>query len=172
MAKIKRSTQRGKRGQALEKLIEYSAKQYLVKGKARIDKIPTPMTQYRGKVWRERSTVDFSGTIQGGRSVDFDAKATQEKTRFEICNETHIAPHQIEYLKQKHQLGGIAFLLVEFTTLNEHYIIPYPAIEKFIERGHAGGRKSIAYNEFNIETGIIPIGPGPGIALDFLEPYI
>lgn len=170
--KIKRSIARGKRGQALENLILYSCRQYSTKGKARIDKVPTPMKTYRGKTfYSEKSTVDFSGTIKGGRSVDFDAKATREK-RFAICDNTHLAPHQVAYLKEKHELGGIAFLLVEFTTRNEHYIVTYPAIERFIERGAAGGRKSIAYDEFTEENGIFKIGPGPGVALDFLAPFL
>jgi recombination protein U len=171
MTKIKRSSRRGKRGQALEKLIEVASDQYRIKGRARIDKVPTPMKTYKGKTFYDsKSTVDFSGTIKGGRSVDFDAKATKDP-RLPVTDETHIRPHQIEYLREKHQLGGIAFLLVEFTEKNEHYVIPYDSLAAFIERAEAGGRRSIAYDEFTFEYNIHKIEPGPGVVLDFLKPW-
>ena len=131
------------------------------------------MKTFRGKTFYEKkSTVDFIGTIRGGITVAFDAKQTNVETRFDIGNETHVQPHQMDYLRQVYLLGGFAFFIIEFSTKGEQYLLPYAAAKRYKDRGLEGGRKSIAYEEFKTDPHITKLGPGPGIALDFLKPYI
>src|SRR5699024_2486642 len=118
---------KGKRGQALENLIEYSNKSYRQKGWAVIDKVPTPWTVYydkrTGRVVRafpkEKGTVDFLG-VSHGRGIAFDAKSTNNTTRFPLDN---VKEHQLQYLLDYQEQGGIAFLIVEFAKLREIYYL-------------------------------------------------
>ena len=57
-----------------------------------------------------RAIVDFTGTLEGGRSVAFDAKDCIGR-RIEL---NRLADHQIDYLGDVHALGGLAFVLVRF----------------------------------------------------------
>lgn len=107
------------RGAFLEKVIERSNNQYLERGLALIDKIPTPMTgNTRKNTFRytKKSTVDFTGVSQG-QFVCFDAKQCSVP-RFEF---SRLQPHQESYLKHAHEQKGIAFILILFTKENELY---------------------------------------------------
>ena len=64
--------------------------------------------------YRTPSTTDFNG-IYKGYYIDFDAKETNSKTSFPLSNIHH---HQIEHLKDVHQHGGIAFLIVQWKQYN------------------------------------------------------
>ena len=44
--------------------------------------------------------------------------------------------------------GGISFLLVNFTTEEEFYLLPLEVLKKFWESAQKGGRKSIPYSAF------------------------
>lgn len=90
------------RGRSFEQLIEHSNKQYQTKGKALIQKVPTPWKVIRrGKQIvsahpAEKSTVDFVG-VADGKAIAFDAKSTRELTRFPLSN---IEVHQMVFLPQ------------------------------------------------------------------------
>src|SRR5579875_38202 len=121
------------RGMAFEYLIEYTNRQYQAKGIAVIQKIPTPVKMIRRgaqivSAFPERkSTVDFIG-VAGGRAIAFDAKSTRLYTRFPHGN---IEQHQYEFLWEWQTQGGIAFVLVEFSTLHEVYVMPFEILQKF-----------------------------------------
>ena len=79
---------RGLRGSTLEDLINRSNEQYLEKGLALIQKIPTPITPIKiDKEHRhitlayfdQKSTVDYIGAVQG-IPVCFDAKECTSNT--------------------------------------------------------------------------------------------
>lgn len=112
-------------GQAFERLIERTNKQYQLKNRALISKIPTPLKPVRkgeefvGAFYEKKSGVDFQG-VYNGRAIAFDAKSTKETTRFPLDN---IADHQIKFLKQWQDQGGISFLLIEFAKRREVYYI-------------------------------------------------
>ena len=57
-----------------------------------------------------KAIVDYVGTLEGGRSVAFDAKDCVER-RITL---DRLADHQIAYLGDVYALGGMAFILVRF----------------------------------------------------------
>ena len=63
------------------------------------------------------STTDYNG-IYKGKYVDFEAKETNSLTSFPLNN---IHKHQIIHLNNIARHGGIAFIIVRFTMLNETY---------------------------------------------------
>ena len=126
---------RGLRGSTFEELINQTNEQYEQMNLALIQKIPTPITPvkidqgsrhitlaYFDKV----STVDYIGAVQG-IPVCFDAKECKTE-KFE-------------------EQGGIAFLLIYYTTRDELYYMRYRQIQKFWDRAKNGGRKSIRFDE-------------------------
>jgi len=160
----------GKRGMALENLVEYSNQVYKNKGMALVDKVPTPWNvsydKRTGRVFRafpeKKGTVDFIG-ISHGRSLAFDAKNTKERTRFPLSN---VEQHQVDYLLNHQDQGGISFFIIFFEKHNEAYYTP---IDKFIDWWNGqfeGGRKSIPYEWFTLN--VDRIKTRNGVPLDYL----
>ena len=120
---------RGLRGSTLEDLLNRTNDSYREKKLALIQKIPTPITPIEiDKKSRHitlayfdmKSTVDYIGAVQG-IPVCFDAKECAVKTfRFKTFMSTRSAHEGIE------QQGGIAFIILHFTALDELYYIPVP----------------------------------------------
>ncbi len=158
------------RGRSFEQLIEHSNKQYLAKGKALVQKVPTPWTVIRrGKQIvsahpAEKSTVDFVG-VADGKPIAFDAKSTRELTRFPLSN---IEVHQMVFLQNFHDQGGQAFVLIEFAKIYEVYLVPFPKLREYWNNARKGGRKSIPYDEMKHFP---KISSGNGIALDYLSVF-
>lgn len=161
----------GKRGKALEQKIEHTNKVYQKKGWALVHKEPTPWNvsydRKTGRVYRafpkEKGTVDFIG-VSHGRPIAFDAKNTKEKTRFPLSN---VKEHQVEYLRNHQDQGGISFLIVEFEKLGETYLLKFDQLYKWWIDAKRGGRKSIPYSFFNVECERIL--PKRGVAVDYLK---
>ena len=116
------------RGMMLESDINQSNKYYLDHNIALIYKKPTPIkvvkVEYPKNVikeayFNEPSTLDYNG-IYKGKYLEFDAKETQSNTSFPISN---IHKHQLEHMKRVIYFGGITFLIVRFTKINETYIL-------------------------------------------------
>ena len=144
---------RGLRGSTLEELINRTNSQYREKGLALIQKIPTPITPVRiDKTSRhitlayfeQRSTVDYIGAVQG-IPVCFDAKECSTDT-FPLMN---IHPHQVEFMKDFEQQGGVAFFLIFFTSENIFYYLPLRDLLVFWNRREEGGRKSFRKEELD-----------------------
>ncbi len=142
---------RGLRGSTLEDLINRTNDSYREKKLALIQKIPTPITpisidkQSRHitlAYFEQKSTVDYIGAVQG-IPVCFDAKECAVKT-FPLQN---IHPHQIAFMKEFEEQGGISFIILSFTTLNETYYLPFRDVYRFWRRMEEGGRKSFTYDE-------------------------
>lgn len=142
---------RGLRGSTLEDMINHSNELYREKHLALIQKIPTPITPITiAKESRhitlayfdQKSTVDYIGTVQG-IPVCFDAKECAVKT-FPLQN---VHPHQIQFMKEFEEQGGIAFIILHFTTLDEIYYVPFRQVYEFWQRMEDGGRKSFTYDE-------------------------
>ena len=102
------------RGAILEDLITYTSEQYKKNGIAVINKVPTPVTVLKsGKgFFKGKSTVDYTGALKGGQFVCFEAKETKQTSSFPLKN---IHQHQIEYMRNITECGGLAFLIVRFT---------------------------------------------------------
>lgn len=144
---------RGLRGSALEDLINHSNESYRSKKLALIQKIPTPITpvsidkesrHITMAYFDQKSTVDYIGTVQG-IPVCFDAKECAVKT-FPLQN---VHEHQISFMREFEEQGGIAFIILSYTVLNEIYYIPFGELYRFWQRMEQGGRKSFTYDEID-----------------------
>ena len=93
--------------------------------------------------------MDYIGVVQG-LPVCFDAKECRTDT-FPLQN---IHPHQIAFMKDFEAQGGIAFILLSFTTRNEVYYLPFDHVAAFWERMETGGRKSFTYEEIDRDYGV------------------
>lgn len=142
---------RGLRGSTLEDLINHTNQRYREKKLALIQKIPTPIKpitidkEHRHitmAYFDQKSTVDYIGTVQG-IPVCFDAKECATDT-FPLQN---VHRHQIEFMREFEEQGGIAFIILYFTSREEMYYIPFDQLERFWDRMEAGGRKSFTYEE-------------------------
>ena len=139
------------RGMNLEDDINNSNKYYLENDIAIIYKKPTPIkvvnVEYNNRIntkikeayYQIPSTTDYNG-IYKGKYIDFEAKETKNKTSFSLNN---IHPHQIDHLIKVRKHGGISFLIIRFTTLDETYILETKYLEEFLKNDE---RKSIPYN--------------------------
>lgn len=144
---------RGLRGSTLEDMINMTNEHYRQQKLALIQKIPTPITPVEIDqstrhitlaYFEKQSTVDYIGAVQG-IPVCFDAKECTVKT-FPIMN---IHEHQVKFMEDFEKQGGISFILLFFSSLNETYYIPFKDIKFFYERSLNGGRKSFTYDEID-----------------------
>ena len=142
---------RGLRGSTLEDIINHTHEVYREKKLALIQKIPTPITPITIEkstrhitlaYFDQKSTVDYIGAVQG-IPVCFDAKECAVKT-FPLQN---VHEHQIRFMKEFEEQGGIAFIILHFTALDELYYVPFRDLETFWKRMQDGGRKSFTYDE-------------------------
>ena len=148
------------RGMSLEAEINDSNDYYRSIDKAFIYKKPTPIqitkVDYpsRDKALIKEafftipSTTDYNGLYEG-KYIDFEAKETRNKTSFSLHN---IHPHQITHLKNIYLHGGISFLIVRFTTLDETYLLPTKDFLEFLE---SDTRKSIPHSFFQEKAYLI-----------------
>ncbi len=147
------NTNYGNRGMTLENELNSSNDYYRLIDKAIIYKKPTPIkitnvdypsrdkAVIKGAYFTVPSTTDYNG-IYKGKYIDFEAKETKSTTNFTLRN---IHPHQIEHLKSIEKHGGIAFIIVRFTILNETYLMPINKLEIFLDNND---RKSIPIDYF------------------------
>lgn len=144
---------RGLRGSDLEDLINRTNDSYREKKLALIQKVPTPITpisidkesrHITLAYFEQKSTVDYIGAVQG-IPVCFDAKECRVKT-FPLQN---IHSHQIAFMKEFEEQGGISFIILSFTALNEIYYLPFQEVYRFWKRMEEGGRKSFTYDELD-----------------------
>jgi recombination protein U len=119
------------RGKYLEEWIEQANQTYNARGEAVITKIPTPWKVQRNRqpftkqyaiayaYPEKKSTVDFGGTA-AKKSIWFDVKATKHKTNFPLAN---IHQHQLDYLRQVHEQGGKAFIIVHSEAIQKTWLL-------------------------------------------------
>ncbi len=162
----------GNKGMSFEDEINQSNEYYLVHDKAVIHKKPTPIqivkseypsrnkTRITEAYFVTPSTTDYNG-IYKGKYIDFEAKETRSKTSFSLSN---IHEHQITHLKNVYRHGGISFLIVRFTTINETYLLKSEDLVYYIERTD---KKSIPLEFFKEKGYIIKDGLRPRI--DYLK---
>lgn len=160
------------RGMNLENDISISNSYYLNNDIAVIYKKPTPITisrvDYPSRLeavikegyFKTPSTTDYNG-IYKGKYIDFEAKETKNKTSFPLHN---IHNHQIKHLEKIHNHGGIGFIIVRFTSLDETYLL---TIEKLISFLKNNNRKSIPLEYFKKNGRIIKTKWEPRV--DYIE---
>ena len=124
---------RGLRGSVLEQLIEKTNEKYKKKGAALAIKIPTPITPVAidktqslitKAYFTKKSSVDYIGLYKG-TPFCFDAKETE----LEYLPVGNIKPHQVEFMGDFTQNGGIAFFIVNYSPKNEFYYLPFEEID-------------------------------------------
>lgn len=161
---------RGLRGSTLEDMINHSNEIYREKKLALIQKIPTPITPINIEketrhitlaYFDQKSTVDYIGTVQG-IPVCFDAKECAVKT-FPLQN---VHEHQVQFMKEFEEQGGIAFIILHFTAVDEIYYLTFAQLYRYWERMVQGGRKSITYDEIDKS---FQIGRHRDILVHYLE---
>lgn len=144
---------RGLRGSGLEELINLTIEKYREQKLALIQKIPTPITpiemdKEHGHItlayFDQRSTVDYIGAVQGV-PVCFDAKECQAST-FALAN---VHEHQVLFMREFEQQGGISFLLIYFKEKDIYYYMRDRELESFWKRMEDGGRKSFRMDELD-----------------------
>ena len=159
------------RGMNLEYDINVTNEYYLTNDIAVIYKKPTPITinkvdypSRKDAVIKEAhfktpSTTDYNG-IYKGKYIDFEAKETKLKS-FPLQN---IHKHQLDHLEKIVKHGGIGFVIVAFTSLNEVFLLP---IENFINYITETKKKSIPYTFFKEKGYLIEYSYNP--RLDYLK---
>lgn len=146
---------RGLRGSTLEDLINHTNERYREKKLALIQKVPTPITpitidkesrHITLAYFEQKSTVDYIGAVQG-IPICFDAKECAADT-FPLQN---VHEHQVAFMKEFEEQGGIAFLIISFTSREENFYLPFADLYLFWQRMNEGGRKSFTYAEIDKE---------------------
>lgn len=144
---------RGLRGSTLEEFINLTNEKYAAQGLALIQKVPTPITPVRIDkdsrhitlaYFDQKSTVDYIGAVQG-IPVCFDAKECAVST-FPLHN---VHEHQVRFMEEFEEQGGIAFIVLHWTGMDEIYYIPFDHLLGFWNRMRSGGRKSFTYQEID-----------------------
>ena len=146
---------RGLRGSTLEDLINRSNEKYSEAGLALVQKIPTPITPINiDKQTRhitlayfdQKSTVDYIGIAQGV-PICFDCKECAVDT-FALAN---VHEHQLAFMKDFKEQGGVAFLLIYYSHKDIVYYMPVDELDRFWMRAENGGRKSVAFDELDLD---------------------
>ena len=157
------------RGMSLENDLNMTNEYYRSIDKAYIYKKPTPIklvkVDYRHNKIEEGyfdtpSTTDYNG-IYKGRYIDFEAKETTNKTSFPISN---IHPHQLKHLENVNRHGGIAFLIIRFSKLNETYLLLESNLKDYLNKFK---KKSIPLSYIREKGHVINVKYTPRV--DFLE---
>ncbi len=161
---------RGLRGSTLEEAINLTNEKYRQKKLALIQKVPTPIKPITIEketrhitlaYFDQKSTVDYIGAVQG-IPVCFDAKECA-KDSFPLQN---IHEHQIQFMKEFEEQGGIAFFLLYFLSRDIFYYLTLKQLLIFWERAKKGGRKSFRYEELDEKY---QISPYAGVMVHYLE---
>ncbi len=149
----------GHRGMSLEEDLNDTNKYYLNSDMAAIYKKPTPIqivtVDYKSRstakiteaYFQTPSTTDYNGVYKS-LYLDFEAKETQSKTALAL---SLIHPHQLDHMERVIRYGGIAFLIVRFSTLGETYFVFASKVLHFVKTEK---RKSIPHQWF-VENGIL-----------------
>ncbi|PDZ06605.1 Holliday junction resolvase RecU [Bacillus cereus] len=144
----------GNRGMAFEKLINLSNEMYQRERVALINKRATPVKVLKSKggrvlngFYEAKSTVDYDGVYKG-RAIAFEAKSTENATRFDLKN---IAQHQLDYLEKVEKMGAICFFLIEFSKDKAIFVVPLSVIQSYVKMSQQPkGKKSIPRADFDI----------------------
>lgn len=159
------------RGKTLEDDLNETNQYYLTNGIAVIHKKPTPIqivdVHYpkrsaaiiKEAYFKQASTTDYNGVYKG-KYIDFEAKETKSTASFPLKN---FHDHQIKHMQAVTAQGGIAFVIMRFSTTDTIYLMSAKELFVYWERMHAGGRKSITIQEVETTSTKIPLGFQPRI---------
>ena len=146
---------RGLRGLVLEEMINLTNERYREKNLALVQKIPTSIKPVQfDKEHRhitlayfdQKSTVYYIGAVQG-IPVCFDAKECASDT-FPLQN---IHDHQIAFMRDFEQQGGVSFLLIYFSKHHRCYYLRFEKLMEYWQRQYQGQRKNFKFHEMEPE---------------------
>lgn len=134
-------------GKNFEKLIDLACKYYRAEGKADISKIDEPFRVIRLKKagrfegqFTKNANPDFEGTLDGGRSICFEAKYT----RTDRIKQSVVSEKQAEVLEIKSRLGGLAGVCIGIK--DRYFFIPWQVWSNMKE---IFGRKYVKANDLS-----------------------
>lgn len=138
------------RGLSLESDLNITNEYYRDNKIAIVYKKPTPVrcveTECIGKktiikkaFYEMPSTTDYNGVYKG-YYIDFEAKEVRTKA-FSLTN---IHEHQLKHLFDVREQGGIAFIIVRFSKIDETYMLDSKVLNNIIKNGE----KSISLDYF------------------------
>ena len=166
----------GNRGMRLENDLNSTNEYYASIDKAYIYKKPTPIkitkVNYPSRdkavitqaFFTIPSTTDYNG-IYKGKYIDFEAKETKTLS-FPFTN---ISLHQINHLDKVIHHGGIAFLIIAFTKVNEVYLLDASFM---VEAYRKNDRKSLRYETIKEKGHLIRQGFLPRLHyLEIIDQY-
>ncbi|MBR2696454.1 MAG: Holliday junction resolvase RecU [Parasporobacterium sp.] len=160
---------RGLRGSQFEKVINSTNEKYRELRLALVQKIPTPIKPVEIDndrhitlaYFEKKSTVDYIGVVQSF-PVCFDAKECSSET-FQMLN---VHEHQYQFMEDFERQGGVAFLLIYFSSVDKYYYMKFFELKKFYARAKSGEKKSFHISELDPE---FFMGPKLGVELHYLE---
>ena len=126
----------------------------------RVVQVEYPKNKIKEAYFNEPSTLDYTGIYQG-KYLEFDSKETLSKTSFPLSN---IHAHQLEHIKKVIHHGGIAYLIVRFSNLNQTFLLLGNDLISFINTEE---RKSIPLEYFKKKGYLIEIKYAP--RLDYIK---
>ena len=126
----------------------------------RVVQVEYPKNKIKEAYFNEPSTLDYTGIYQG-KYLEFDAKETLSKTSFPLSN---IHAHQLEHIKKVIHHGGIAYLIIRFSNLNQTFLLLGNDLISFINTEE---RKSIPLEYFKKKGYLIEIKYAP--RLDYIK---
>lgn len=114
-------------GARFELIIEHACSVYAHRGIAMIEKTPEPLKMIRAgrgneviAVFEKKAQPDFQGTLQGGKSIVFEAKHTNDNNiKFD-----RITPTQHKYLTKHELLGASVYIIISFN-FKRFFLVPY-----------------------------------------------
>lgn len=136
------------RGLKFEARVEKKCQEYHDKELALIHKVPTEFKVIRNGAKivsafpvKDSKFIDFTG-LCNGNPIAIECKETKNKTSFPLSN---ISDYQLKFIDQWLNLGGKAFLLVNFDTHNKVFLVEGRKLLNCIDNLD---RKSITYEWF------------------------
>ncbi len=148
-----------RRGMSLEEDLNDTNKYYLENDIAAIYKKPTPITivnvDYKSRstakiteaYFQVPSTTDYNGVYKG-KYLDFEAKETKSKTSL-VLSIFH--PHQLMHLRRVIRYGGIGFVIIRFSELDQTFLVYASKLFSYIDNT---AKQSIPYKWF-LENGVM-----------------
>ena len=157
------------KGQGFELEIEHANQNYKDRGIAMVQQIPTPWTVQRAgdKIISafptKKSTVDFRGTLRGGRAIGFDCKESESEKGLPL---SHIQPHQVEYIRDALGFNELAFILCHMKRLDKRFRIPGAIVLEYWDFWQQN--KGLRNINFIATEDMTEIKPCKGVILDYL----
>jgi recombination protein U len=163
------------RGMNLEEDLNESNRAYLEQDIAVIYKEPTPIQivkfDYPRRAaativeayYQKPSTTDYNGLYRG-HYIDFEAK----ETKVDYFPFKNISEHQILHLERVLKHGGIAFLMLAFTSREEVYLID----ASYVTASYRKDEKKITYVQAQTYGHLVRQGFAPRLHyLEILDEY-